>query len=148
MRNYLYVFPIVSLTACTDYSNAFDCPPKPGMGCQSISEIHEQIVEHPKGDDELTVPTDTNDTECATGKCFKGKVSRTTGLPDLAPASGYLVVAGSDPVQRIPERVIRIWVSGRMNDLGDYVAPHYVYVALKNDGWKRLKHEGVVNDDD
>lgn len=148
MRNYLYVLPIVSITACTDYSNAFDCPPKPGMGCQSISEIHEQIVEHPKGEDELNVQTNTNDTECASGKCAKSIAYCPKGLPVLAPTSGYLVVAGSDPVQRIPERVIRIWVNGRVNEAGDYVAPHYVYVALKNDGWKRLKQEGLVNDDD
>lgn len=148
MRNYLYVLPIVSLTACTDYSNAFDCPPKPGMGCQSISEIHDHIHEHAKGNDELTVPTDANDTECATGKCSKGRVSLQKGLTDLAPTTGYLIGVGSEHVQRIPERVIRIWVNGRVNEAGDYVAPHYVYVALKNDGWKRLKHEGVVNDDD
>jgi len=148
MRNYLYVLPIVSLTACTDYSNAFDCPPKPGMGCQSISEIHDHIQEHDKGNDELTVPTETNDTECASGKCPKGIALRLKGLPDLAPTAGYLVTAGSDHVRRIPERVIRIWVNGRVNDAGDYVAPHYVYVALKNDGWKRLKHEGMVSDDD
>lgn len=147
MRNYLYVLPIVSITACTDYSNAFDCPPKPGMGCQSISEIHEQIVEHSKGEDELNVSTDREETDCASGKCSKGS-RRATGLIELAPTSGYLVMAGSDPVQRIPERVIRIWVNGRVNEAGDYVAPHYVYVALKNDGWKRLKQEGVINDGD
>ncbi|MDP3935755.1 MAG: TraV family lipoprotein [Alphaproteobacteria bacterium] len=148
MRNYLYVLPILALTACTDYSNAFDCPPKPGMGCRSISEIHEQIIEHPKGEDELNVSTDAEDTECANGKCPKVSVTRRIGLPELAPSKGYLVTAGSDHVHRIPERVIRIWVNGRVNEGGDYEAPHYVYVALKNDGWRRLKHEGVVNDDD
>lgn len=147
MKHILFLLPILMITACTDYSNAFDCPPKPGMGCQSISEIHEQIVEHPKGEDELKVSTGREETGCASGKCSKGSL-RATGLIELAPTSGYLVMAGADSVQRIPERVIRIWVSGRVNDLGDYVAPHYVYVALKNDGWKRLKHEGVVNDDD
>jgi hypothetical protein len=148
MKHLSYILPILMLAACTDYSNAFDCPPKPGMGCQSISEIHEQIVEHPKGEDELNVSTDTDETECVSGKCSKGIASRPNGYPDIAPTSGYLVAAGSDHVRRIPERVIRIWVNGRVNEAGDYVAPHYVYVALKNDGWKRLKHEGVVNDDD
>lgn len=148
MKHIVYILPILLITACTDYSNAFDCPPKPGMGCQSISEIHDHIQEHPKGNDELTVPTDADETECVSGKCSKSKVCRTPGLPDLAPASGYLVVAGSDHVHRIPERVIRIWVNGRVNEAGDYEAPHYVYVALKNDGWKHLIQEGVVNDDD
>lgn len=148
MKHLSYILPILMLSACTDYSNAFDCPPKPGMGCQSISEIHDHIQEHPRGNDELTVPIDADETECASGKCSKDIASRPKGLPDLAPASGYLVVEGSDPMQRIPERVIRIWVNGRVNETGDYVAPHYVYVALKNDGWKRLKHEGIVNDDD
>jgi hypothetical protein len=148
MRNYLYVLPIVSLTACTDYSNAFDCPPKPGMGCQSISEIHDHIQEHPRGNDELTVPTDSEDTGCVSGKCSAGKPSRSHGHPDLAPTTGYLIGVGSEHVQRIPERVIRIWVNGRVNEAGDYEAPHYVYVALKNDGWRHLIQEGVVNDDD
>lgn len=145
MKHLSYILPILMISACTDYSNGFDCPPKPGMGCQSISEIHDHIQEHDKENDELNVPTDT---ECASGKCSKGKVSPTTGLPEVVPTAGYLVAAGSDHVQRIPERVIRIWVNGRVNDVGDYVAPHYVYVAIKNDGWKRLKHDGVVNDDD
>lgn len=147
MKHILFLLPILMITACTDYSNAFDCPPKPGMGCQSISEIHEQIVEHPKGEDELKISTGREETGCASGKCSKGS-RRATGLIELAPTSGYLVMAGSDSVQRIPERVIRIWVSGRVNDLGDYVAPHYVYVALKNDGWQKLKQQGVINDDD
>lgn len=147
MKHILYILPIVMLSACTDYSNAFDCPPKPGMGCQSISEIHEQIVEHPKGEDELNVSTNAEETDCALGKCSKGG-RRSNGFNELVPTAGYLVAAEADYVRRIPERVIRIWVNGRVNEAGDYVAPHYVYVALKNDGWKRLKQEGLVNDDD
>jgi hypothetical protein len=148
MKHVFYVLPVVMITACTDYSNAFDCPPKPGMGCQSISEIHDTIEEHAKGNDELFVPTDTDETDCSTGKCPKVTASRNRGLPELAPTAGYLVHAGSDQLQRIPERVIRIWVNGRVNETGDYEAPHYVYVALKNDGWQRIKQQSVVNDDD
>lgn len=148
MKHILYILPILMITACTDYSNAFDCPPKPGMGCQSISEIHDQIIEHPKGEDELNVSTDAEDTECVNGKCPKVSVTRRIGLPELAPSKGYLVNSGIDQVQRISERVIRIWVNGRVNSAGDYEGSHYVYVALKNDGWKRLKYEGVVNDVD
>lgn len=148
MKHILVLLPILMIAACTDYSNAFDCPPKPGMGCQSISEIHERIVEHPNGDDELNVPLNTDERECVSGKCPRGSAHRNIGMPELAPTPSYLVAAGSDHVKRIPERVIRIWVNGRVNDAGDYVAPHYVYVALKNDGWKRLKQEGVINDDD
>ncbi len=147
MKHILFLLPILMITACTDYSNAFDCPPKPGMGCQSISEIHEQIIEHPKGDDELNVPVETDGTDCTSGKCSKGD-RRSIGFNELVPTAGYLVARGSDQLQRIPERVIRIWVNGRVNDAGDYVAAHYVYVALKNEGWKRLKHEGMINDDD
>lgn len=148
MKHILYILPIVMLTACTDYSNAFDCPPKPGMGCQSISEIHDTIEEHAKGNDELNIPTDSEDTGCVSGKCSMGKTSRSHGHPDLAPTSGYLIGGRSEHVQRIPERVIRIWVNGRVNEAGDYEGSHYVYVALKNDGWKHLIQEGVVNDDD
>lgn len=147
MKHILYILPILMITACTDYSNAFDCPPKPGMGCQSISEIHDTIEEHAKGNDELNVSTDTEETECASGKCPKGG-RRSNGFNELVPTAGYLVARGSDHVHRIPERVIRIWVNGRVNEAGDYEAPHYVYVALKNDGWKHLIQEGVVNDDD
>jgi hypothetical protein len=148
MKHILYILPMLMITACTDYSNAFDCPPKPGMGCQSISEIHDTIEEHAKGNDELNVSSDTEETGCVSGKCSKGNASRSIGLTDLAPTTGYLIGVGSEHVHRISERVIRIWVNGRVNDSGDYAAPHYVYVALKNDGWKRLKQEGVINDDD
>jgi len=148
MKHILNILPILMITACTDYSNAFDCPPKPGMGCQSISEIHEHIEEHAKGNDALKVPTDTEETECASGKCPNISASQRSRFPELAPSTGYLVARGSDQLQRIPERVIRIWVNGRINEVGDYESPHYVYVALKNDGWRRLKQEGVINDDD
>jgi hypothetical protein len=148
MKHILYILPIVMLTACTDYSNAFDCPPKPGMGCQSISEIHDTIEEHAKGNDELNVSTDTEETGCVSGKCSTGIASRPAEHPDLAPTIRYLIGVGSEHVHRIPERVIRIWANGRVNEAGDYVAPHYVYVALKNDGWRHLIQEGVINDDD
>lgn len=140
-----YILPILMLSACTDYSNAFECEPKPGLGCQSIREIHDQIIEHPTGDDALVVDEET--VSCKDGKCVKSKASEITH-PLLESREAYLVSMGNGWIHRVPERIIRIWVNGRVNEAGDYEAPHYVYVALKDDGWARVKHEGVINDDD
>lgn len=148
MRTLLYTLPIWVVSACTDYSNAFDCPPKPGMGCKSISDIHGHIVEHERGDDALPVTTDDASSDCVNGSCSGLKVSRDLGVLDVSAPAGYLVSAGSDLVHRVPERVIRIWVNGQVNAAGDYEAAHYVYVALKDDGWKRLKQEGIIRDED
>jgi hypothetical protein len=148
MKQILNILPILTITACSDYSNAFDCSPKPGMGCQSISEIHEKIEERAKGNDELTVPEDAEEQGGGLDKCKTCSGSRRRALPELAPATGYLVATGSGHVQRIPERVVRVWVNGRVNEAGDYEAPHYVYVALKDDGWQSLKRQGVLRHDD
>lgn len=55
-KNLKSVFLVMGLVGCTDYQNNFDCPPSPGMGCQSISEIHDQIIEQSKGEDQMIVP--------------------------------------------------------------------------------------------
>lgn len=149
MKPFLFLVLLISLGGCSDYNNAFDCPPKPGMGCQSISEIHGQITEQKKGPDALTISLDSEVTSCVEGKCSKGSSgNRGLALPVVSRDSGYLVWADSEGVRRIPERVVRIWVNGRVNDAGDYEAPHYVYVALKDDGWALLKQQGIVSDDD
>ncbi len=144
MKSYLYFVPMLTLAGCTDYSNAFDCPPKPGMGCKSISEISEEIIESRHDDDELIVTVEAP--ECNGEKCAKSKPS---DLGAFFPRSqgAYLVSSGNTSVHRVPERIIRIWVNGRVNDTGDYVAPHYIFVALKDDGWLRLKQQEMVHDD-
>ena len=144
MKSYLILLPLLTLTACTDYTNAFDCDPKPGLGCQSISEIHHQIIEHPKGDD--TIEIESNESGCSEGKCQT--TSKNSTESRITTKDAYVVHSGSDSVYRVPERIIRIWVNGRVNEAGDYEAPHYVYVALKDDGWKFFKHKGFLNDDD
>lgn len=145
MKPYLILLPLLTLSACTDYSNAFDCEPKPGLGCQSISEIHRHIIEHPKGDD--TIVIEANEAECREGKCQPVHAINKNGNEKNS-RNAYLIHAGNDSVYRVPERIIRIWVNGRVNEAGDYEAPHYVYVALKDDGWQHVHHKGFLNDDD
>lgn len=143
MKHYLRLLPLLTLTACTDYSNAFDCEPKPGLGCQSISEIHHQIIEHPKGDDAIVI--EANESGCSEGKCQPAHTHRQS---EQNTRNAYLIHAGNESVYRVPERIIRIWVNGRVNEAGDYEAPHYVYVALKDDGWRHVHHKGFLSDDD
>lgn len=135
---------LLLLSACTSYQNDFDCPPKPGIGCQSISEIHDQIQETTTGKDHLVVP-ETDD--CDSGKCPNASRRPEVSLPP-AHDGAYLVGAGGDLVRRIPERVIRVWVNGRVTETGDYEAAHYIYVALKDDGWAHVKASGGMGDAD
>lgn len=144
MKPYLILLPILTLTACTDYSNAFDCEPKPGLGCKSISEIHHQIIESPKGEDSIII--DAQEGEGCEGKCqttSKDSIKSITTAKDA-----YAIYSGNESIYRVPERIIRIWVNGRVNEAGDYEAPHYVYVALKDDGWKHFSQKRILKDDD
>jgi len=42
------------LSGCTDYRNSFDCPPGPGVGCLSVTQIESMVVERDEGEDEFT----------------------------------------------------------------------------------------------
>ena len=144
---------VLMLSGCTDYQNSFDCPPKPGMGCQSISEIHEAIIEDPKDKDSLPIPLARTCDSTGCGDAYstaiegystslgseardntKGALCQCDGS---APRSGYLVSSDHELVYRVPERVVRIWVNGRVTEGGEYVAAHDVFIALKDDGWIR-----------
>ena len=144
MRKFIFLIPIFTLTACTDYSSAFDCPPKPGMSCKSISEIHDEIIESSIGDDKLIVVEQNSTGECE--KCSNPTVSERQGLLSRS-QNTILVSSGNSLLHRIPERVARIWVNGRTNEAGDYQSAHYVFVALKDDGWQRLKRQENAHDD-
>ena len=46
---------LIFLTSCSIYSTSFDCPPGKGIGCASVSEVLDLIVEREEGED-LFVP--------------------------------------------------------------------------------------------
>ncbi len=139
-KNLKSILLVMGLVGCTDYQNNFDCPPSPGMGCQSISEIHDQIIEQSKGEDQMIVPE--QEEKCPDGKCLS---KAGLALPAVSLYS-QRIESDKDKVLRVPERIIRLWVNGKELDNGDYQGAHYVYIALKNESWRRIKLQEHANE--
>lgn len=119
------------LVGCTGYQNSFDCPPPPGLGCQSMTQINGHITENNGSADELLVK---NGTSCEGGNCLKKEITCVRGAT-------YFEEEGGETVQRVPERVAKIWLNGYINNEGDFEGSRYVYVALKDDTWRLIQRE-------
>lgn len=48
-----YIALCVTLTSCGMYNSSFDCPPGRGIGCKSVNEVLNLIVEREEGEDLL-----------------------------------------------------------------------------------------------
>jgi len=48
MRKLLFMIPLL-FCSCSYYKKSFDCPPCMGVGCKSVTEIEEMIIEKPDG---------------------------------------------------------------------------------------------------
>ena len=51
MKRFLFASFALCTTSCGIYKSNFDCPPGKGIGCASISEVMDLIVERENGDD-------------------------------------------------------------------------------------------------
>ena len=55
MKYPLFAFLSIACCACNVYNSDFDCPPGKGIGCASVSQVLDLIVERDMGED-LFVP--------------------------------------------------------------------------------------------
>ena len=51
MRTLIFIAPFFLLASCGVYKNQFDCPPGKGIGCASVGEVLDLIVEKEEGED-------------------------------------------------------------------------------------------------
>lgn len=119
------------LVGCTGYQNSFDCPHPPGLGCQSMTQIHSHITENNTGADELHIK---NAKSCECESCLTGEEPIL-----LVSMKRNLVSDDGFSIQRVPERIAKIWLNGYVNKDGDYEGARYVYVALKDDTWRFMQ---------
>ena len=51
MNNFLYLSLIFLTASCGVYNSRFDCPPGKGIGCASVNDVLDLIVEKKEGED-------------------------------------------------------------------------------------------------
>lgn len=51
MRFFLFGLAGLLFTSCGVYNSSFDCPPGQGIGCASVGEVLDLIVEREEGED-------------------------------------------------------------------------------------------------
>lgn len=51
MRTFTFLGLALFLSSCGIYNNSFDCPPGKGVGCASVNEVLNLIVEKKDGED-------------------------------------------------------------------------------------------------
>ncbi len=108
------------LSSCSMYQSTFDCPPKRGVGCKSVTEIEEMITERDEGPD-LFMAENIHGARC--DDC-RGS-ARSIRVND----KGDMLIRGK-------EKPKRIWVNGETTRQGNRVAGHYVYFELTDlDEW-------------
>lgn len=125
MRIHMIPF-ILLLGGCSGYQNNFDCLPAPGLGCKSMTQVQAHMTENEGEADELSVQNPSE--KCLPIELYKVETTSSTCLE----------MEDGNVLQRIPERVVKIWLNGYINKAGDYEGPRYIYVALKDDTWRIL----------
>ena len=107
MKKIWLLMVLASTTSCSVYQQGFDCEPKKGVGCKSVSEIEGAIIEKSKGEDlfSLSGPSGCKD-------CPESVVARESkGIPG-------------------PMRVDRVWIAARTTPEGNQIEGHYVYFPV------------------
>lgn len=115
IKHILFMTSFTMLSACTPYTESFDCPPGRGVGCQSLSTVN-QMVE----DGKLPLEDDSTD---------RKKEPLTSQDPLMIEARALLM---SDDIKSHPTGHIKVWLAGYEDSHGSdrfYHAPSFVYVA-------------------
>ena len=76
MKKLITLIPLF-LCSCSIYNRDFDCPPGKGIGCKSVTEIEEMIVETEEGPDLFPSEAVGPDCkECKNSKALEESVKR------------------------------------------------------------------------
>ena len=113
LKHILFMTSLTMFSACTPYTESFDCPPGRGVGCRSLSTVN-QMVE----DGKLPLEEDSTNKEKAPSQD-----------PLMIEARAPLM---SDDIKSHPTDHVKVWLAGYEDSHGSdrfYHAPSLVYVA-------------------
>ncbi len=107
---------LIVLTGCTNYRNRFDCPPSPGVGCKSVSQIEAMILEK-NGEEDLFVglcPHRVYHDHSSTDDPPSTTKEQTQTVPDFS----YLKKAKG-----------KLWMNSYQLPGGERIDEHYIYLC-------------------
>lgn len=111
---------VLLLSSCSIYNSGFDCPPKKGIGCKSVSEIEAMIVEKESGPDLFLGEERSSSCNFCTKQKSSGKAARPKGAHR------------------------RVWIADRATPSGNRSGEHYLYFMDGSfDLWGSIAEETV-----
>ena len=110
-KNLIRLSLLLVSVSCTPYNSRFHCEAQKGIGCKSVTQIEDSIVEREEGPD-LFLLTE-KESGCKGCKKKKPVVTKATNSKRLGDI-----------------RVERIWFSGEKTPGGNQVEGHYVYFPI------------------
>lgn len=111
------------LGGCNPNHKNLDCPLGKGMHCSSISKVNQAVNEGRLTEDPVS---------------GKGNVPISPQLAYREDTWGNSLQKLPKTVRRIPEKTLRIWLSGFTDENGDYVEETYAHIISEPGKW----HEG------
>ncbi len=121
LKHIILTTNLMAFSACTPYTESFDCPPGLGVGCQSLSTVNQMVEE---------------------GKLPFGKIPLEDYSPEQEQKEGTsslespLIEARAplmtDEINSHPTSHVKVWLAGYEESHGNdrfYHAPSLVYVA-------------------
>lgn len=123
LKHTLFMTSLTILSACTPYTESFDCPPGRGVGCQSLSTVNQMVEEGelPYGN----LPYGKLPLEDQSPK----REQKTLFDPPMIEAKAPLL---PDEIKSHPTSHIKMWLAGYEESQGSdrfYHAPSLVYVT-------------------
>lgn len=123
---------ILFLSACSTSRTSLDCKPGKDAGCRSISEVNKmvnnkELEERIKGEEKAPQESDK---KLIARFGMKGK-SLVSTINEFSKTK-----QAKDPVARVPEETMRIWVNSFTDDMGDYIKETYIHTVTKPGHWK------------
>lgn len=126
-KQIILIVAIVILSGCSAKNKRIiDCPAGEGMGCKSITKVNEAIN---KGEIEDNYE-----------KKIKGKGSEYAKVNSKrlafndAPSKSL-----SQDIIRIPEKTVKIWMSGFEDNSGSYIEETYVHMVVEKGRWEEVE---------
>lgn len=153
LRIFLMLFPLFFFAGCTSYQEHFDCPPKEGVGCRSLSDVDQMVEEgklplsNPEDTSQENATSEEKSQPCACKSPPCQEETKKEEEPQFPPPSEIILDnATASPkspdfweVERKGEEVIRVWVPSHQDEMGNYHSGAYVYSVLKSGSWEVMK---------
>ncbi|MDP1975939.1 MAG: TraV family lipoprotein [Alphaproteobacteria bacterium] len=125
MRFFLVCFVSFLCSACGVHNDHFDCPPKPGLGCKSISEVNALVNKAGSNKDILTGNIDPKTGSIAPICDSSSKVCRVSS--EFHPYDP--IIGGARNNQALSDSM-KIWFAPYKDEDGNYFESNFVFSTL------------------